>query len=166
MTTTLFDSKGSAFTVDTADLPLVGNRSWTVNVNRDSSVTAFAIKPDGKHTTAYLHRVIMSPAPGLQVDHIDGNPANNTRANLRIVTRRENLLNRKRIGGSKAGKSKYRGVSPSGKKWIAKISVNGVTRVIGRFQSEDDAARAYDREAAIENGAFARLNFGKNQIAA
>jgi hypothetical protein len=137
-----------------------------VNVNRDSSVTAFGIKPDGKHTTVYLHRVIMSPAPGLQVDHIDGNPANNTRANLRIVTRRENLLNRKRIGGSRAGKSKYRGVSPSGSRWVAKISVNGITRVIGRFTNEDDAARAYDQHAEIENGAFARLNFNKSEIAA
>lgn len=45
-----------------------------------------------------LHRFIMSPERGMVVDHIDGNPLNNTRENLQITTTARNVM-RSRSGG-------------------------------------------------------------------
>lgn len=50
-----------------------------------------ASRIDGRIQT--LHRFIMNPQRCLVVDHIDRNPLNNRRENLRIVTQVENGLN-------------------------------------------------------------------------
>jgi hypothetical protein len=75
--------------------------------------------PGGKST--YLHRLIVGATKGEHVDHINGISWDNRRCNLRIVTRSENLCNRK--GPASNGTSGYRGVnlrSRGGKKpWRA-----------------------------------------------
>lgn len=47
---------------------------------------------DGKLYNKYLHKTILS-AEGLHTDHIDMNPLNNRRSNLRLVTCSQNLRN-------------------------------------------------------------------------
>lgn len=56
--------------------------------------------------TMTLHKFLwecwyqQSPAPGMQIDHIDGNHLNNTKTNLRLLTAKENLgwrKNRKKV---------------------------------------------------------------------
>lgn len=49
----------------------------------------------------------------------------------------------------KGKKSKYLGVSPSFKKWQARIKINNKTKYLGTFDSEIQAAYAYDEEAKI-----------------
>jgi len=44
--------------------------------------------------TIFIHRFLMQPGPGLEVDHIDGDGLNCVRANMRLVTRGENMLNK------------------------------------------------------------------------
>ena len=43
--------------------------------------------------------------------------------------------------------------------WCAQIHVDGRRIVIGTFDDEEDAARAYDRAARARHGARARPNF-------
>ena len=45
--------------------------------------------------------------------------------------------------------SRYRGVSwhKQKSKWVAQIGIDGSTKHLGYFESEEDAARAYDAEA-------------------
>ena len=62
-------------------------------------------------------------------------------------------------GGVKS--SRFRGVSWNKKddKWQAMIFAKGKARWIGYFKQEEDAARAYDKEALAERGPRALLNF-------
>jgi predicted Zn-ribbon and HTH transcriptional regulator len=50
---------------------------------------------DGSCTMLRMHRVVLGYEGNLDVDHRDGNPLNNTRANLRAVTRSVNGRNRR-----------------------------------------------------------------------
>jgi hypothetical protein len=93
----------------------------------------------------YLHQAIMRepPGPGLTVDHIDQDPLNNLRTNLRWATKSLQMRN-KRVWG----KSKFRGVCwhKSSKKWLARIKLDGKYKHLGYFLNEKDAARAVMRE--------------------
>jgi hypothetical protein len=117
---------------------------------------------DGKPATIQMHVAIMQPPAGLDVDHIDGNGLNNTRANLRLATRAENTHNRNRAGNNTSG---YKGVhlqKGNGKRkdvWRARITVNGRRHWIGDFNSPQDAAHAYDAAARKAFGEFAKTNF-------
>ena len=89
-----------------------------------------------------LQRLILGLAPGdgLQADHIDLNPLNNRRSNLRIVTPAQNAQNQRGHGGS----SPHRGVTwnRSCARWQAQVKLAGKNHYLGLFVEEADAARA------------------------
>ena len=62
-----------------------------------------------------------------------------------------------------AGTSVYRGVSKYEGKWRAQIRCDGPQEFLGYFDTEIDAAKAYDRRARVLHGPYAKLNFpGEN----
>jgi hypothetical protein len=106
----------------------------------------------------YMHRKILPPPPGMIVDHISGNVYDNTRGNLRLSTRRQNMYNKgKQVGTA----SIYKGVcySKTRRKWYAHIRFGKERFRMGYFDTEAEAARAYDRKAVELFGTYARLNF-------
>jgi hypothetical protein len=99
------------------------------------------------------------PSPrGKVTDHSDGNRANNCRSNLRVCNRSENSHNRRKPSGAS---SAYQGVfyNRERHKWGAKCRRRGGPIWTGFFDTEEEAARAYDRKAVELFGEFARLNF-------
>ena len=87
-----------------------------------------------------MHSVIMNAPKGIQVDHIDGNGLNNQKSNLRLVTNRQNCMNRHQITTSK-----YPGVTwnKRSRKWVAQAQIDGKHIHIGTFSTEKEAYEAY-----------------------
>lgn len=112
---------------------------------------------------ARLHRLIMGVwDPRICVDHIDGNPLNNQRSNLRIANITQNNWNarKRRTNCGKEPASKYKGVvwDARKQKWRVRFWANGQYIQVGRFKDEEEAARAYNEVARRIAGEFARIN--------
>ena len=95
----------------------------------------------------YCHRLAwfyMTGAwPNPEVDHKNGNGADNWWLNLREATRKKNAQNlRKARVDSKSGRL---GVSWDGKRnrWVARIKIGNAYKFLGRFDVVQDAETAY-----------------------
>lgn len=106
-----------------------------------------------------LHRIIMNCPDNMEVDHINGNPLDNRRSNLRVCTKPENIQNYSKPRHNTSG---YLGVSlhKRSQKWQANIRIEGKQTYLGEFESKEDAARAYNEAALKYRGQFAHLNEG------
>jgi hypothetical protein len=102
---------------------------------------------DGLHNK-YLHRIIMNCPEGMFVDHINHNPLNNSRSNLRIVTLQQNNMNRSK---TKRNTSGVLGVSwhKPNEKWRVQIVLNNKNIYLGSFDNLEDASQAR-KEAEIK----------------
>ncbi len=69
------------------------------------------------------------------LDHVDGNPSNNSIENLRVVTNQQNHFNRTKAKGYYWNKQ--------AKKWMSRIQIDGKLKHLGYFENEDEAREAY-----------------------
>ncbi len=106
-----------------------------------------------------MHRLLCLVPDGMFVDHINRNPLDNRKANLRPATHRQNVWNRKLTRKTK--KTRYTGVHWDNRreKWQVLVRIDGRNRGFGSYADEVEAARAYDRVAKQHRGEFAVLNF-------
>lgn len=142
------------FFIDGEDFNKIKNFKWHLN-KRKYVLTSTYINRN--RSCLFLHRLLTDCPAGMFVDHIDGNPLNNCKSNLRLCTHAENLRNQKNKDNFT---SKYKGVcfSKRDKKWRASIMINYKHIHLGFHKNEIDAAKAYNK-AALENfGKYARLN--------
>jgi hypothetical protein len=143
---------GVAVMVDEEMLEILSNYSWRIDRYEYARTNV-------KRKTVLMHRMILGLGRGDPRfgDHIDGNPLNNTRTNLRICTRAQSICNRRMVGINKTG---FKGVSYLEKinKWQAAIGFQKKSHYLGLFSSPEEAHRAYCEAAAKLHGEFA--NFG------
>lgn len=153
-----FTGKGVPVQVSDEDEPIVRERKWHQGV---FGYIGTNIKLDGRWRAVKLHRWLLGVTdPNIFVDHINGDPTDNRRENLRLCTRAQNAANQR----PRPGVSQFKGVSIAGegraRPWRA--SIQG--RVIGHFATETEAAVAYDTAARETYGEHAYLNFpGSNE---
>lgn len=149
-------TRGALAKIDSADAHMVEAACWSLNTG--GYARSAYDDETGRTVSYYMHRVIAGAGPDEYVDHIDGDRLNNTRANLRICSMAENLANR---GAQINNKTGFKGVSfcrLTGR-YRAILTVRGETFRGGRFDTPEQAARAYDELAKAKCGDFARLNF-------
>ena len=133
---------------------LVPNRHWTVSKN---IVIGWCFK-NNIPTRTSLHRLLMHPIESWEdVDHVNRDSLDNRRENLRKCSHQNNRFN-----SNKWYNRKYKGVSiyPFNRnRFRARIKINDKSIHLGIFESEELAAKAYDKAAKVYFGEFANLNF-------
>lgn len=154
-------NKGYVTVIDEADRDLLAFH-W--NVTSGEKYDCYYAQAYVRGKNRLLHRLILARMIGRPLrrneyaDHIDRNGLNNRRDNLRLATNAENLRNRPRQRNNKSG---YKGVCFDKRvgRWRADIGVDGRSIKVGRYDTAEEAARAYDTAAREHFGEFAYLNF-------
>lgn len=100
--------------------------------------------------------------PKLEVDHIDGNPQNNSRENLRLATRIEQCRNRIAGRANRPNKGVYK--RDYGDKWSAQIWVGGVCKNLGTYDSEQEAIEVRQLATEMMHGDFANTKSYKSGV--
>lgn len=151
-------TQGYITLVSDADFPALSEFKWRYA----HGYAARTVRcPDGKCTVVYLHRQLLDPPVGFQVDHVNGLALDNRRENLRLATPAENVRNRALSGHSVTG---YKGVSAAGTRYHARLKVNYRSISLGYFDDAEMAALIYDAAARRLHREFARLNFPERSI--
>lgn len=147
--------------VDDEDFEKVSRHSWNADKNHYaiSGVTLGGRPPKGRGFSFRMHRLVLGlcdPVTGWfdatrQVHHIDNDPLNNQKSNLKIASPSENA--RSKVRKPEGSTSQYRGVNwdSKQKKWRAHIN-------IGAFDTELEAAKAWNRVAEFCWGDLGQLN--------
>ena len=140
-------SNGAVALVDKADLAMLSAWKWRQHA---AGYPYRTVRKRGGWTNLYMHRLLLPPEEGEEVDHINRNPLDNRMANLRSVPHWRNAHNRQ----SRPAKSGVRGVcQPKGRrKWRAVIYINRRCIQIGNFETKQeavDARRAAERQHGV-----------------
>lgn len=137
----------------------IKDRHWRlIKVTNGAEYIVWKTHSAGQDVTVYLHRLVMGSPKGKMVDHINGDPFDNRRENLRVATNSQNQMNSKKRSGTS---SQYKNVYWNKKRgaWKAQIAVDGKTIFLGYFDKEHHAAYAVDLSLPAIHGEFARPNF-------
>lgn len=131
--------KIAEFLIDTEDLPKVQYRKWRLEKYNPYVVSG---NKGQKNELIKLHRLIMNVTdPNTYIDHINNNPLDNRKCNLRICSPTENSFNKKDSGRNTSG---ILGVpwDKARNKWAPEIRAYNKRVHLGRYESIDEAAIA------------------------
>ena len=152
-------TQGKFALVDDEDYEKISNYKWHASKRNKTfyAERGVTVAPNERRKIG-MHNEIMDSPDGKTIDHINNNGLDNRKENLRFSTQYQQTLNRR---NKKNGSSKFKGVywHKKRKKWIARIKTKEKLKYIGSFDDEKKAGLAYDKEAIINFGEFANLNF-------
>lgn len=85
-------TKGLVAIIDPEDFERVSKYKWRANDNKSGNSASIYHARNDK--VGYMHRFILNYTGDKVVDHINGNPLDNRKENLRIVSQKKNCNNR------------------------------------------------------------------------
>ncbi|MFE7820556.1 HNH endonuclease [Priestia megaterium] len=151
-------AKGRTAIVDDEDYYRISSFNWWMN-DKGYAVRSGLKRKGEPDKTIYMHHEIMDSEgkEGLRLDHINRNPLDNRKQNLRYATVSQNNIN---VGIRADNSSGYKGVQwyKPRRKWLASVSCQGKKIHIGYYENKLDAAKAYNTKVLELFGEFAYLN--------
>lgn len=145
-----------------------GQLIWKINKGSRGKAgkEAGSINPDTGYRVVmvdeqkmFAHRMIFlymtSELPPCDIDHINGDRADNRWSNLRLCSRSENLQNKKNQRNNSSGVKGVYWHKATGK-WVGQIKADGIRHSIGYFETLNDAKSAMKEARARLHGEFAR----------
>lgn len=145
--------------VDDADFDKVIYYCWCLN-NRGYANASLRTGERGGPVIS-MHELVTAKAPQVyEIHHKDGNKLNNQRKNLEFLSIAEHKM---RKGLQKNNVTGYKGVAYDNtrQKYLASVSFQKETYFVGRFNTAEEAAKAYDQKVIELYGINAHLNFPK-----
>ena len=138
---------------DDADEELIRSYRW--NLHLTPTVTYARGYPFGQRAggLTYMHRLLTKAERGRDVDHINHDGLYNRRSNLRVCSRSQNIANR-HVAASATGIKGVHFEAQTGR-WRAELAYEGKRYRLGRFDTLQGAADAYNRKALEVCGEFA-----------
>lgn len=156
MTKTVQLTQGKVSIVDNEDYERISQHKWYARKRANGDYYAERHLPN-YGSVQQLATFILGTPLGVIVDHINGDTLDNRRCNIRKATKLQNMHNQR---GHRDSSSHYKGVSWEERRnrWLARICVNYRPIFLGYYDTELDAAKAYNEAARKYHGTFARLN--------
>lgn len=146
----LYNNQGeekSRALIDLDDIDLIKEYRWCMTTEKYVSSTINGVRD------RRIHNLIMNPAEGFLVDHINHNPLDNRKCNLRICTPENNARN---LLLAKNNTSGFTGVELTKyNTWRVSISVNKKTIHIGTYKTKEEAIEARKQAEIDYYGEFA-----------
>ena len=150
-------TQGKVAIVDDEDFDYLNQFKWFSSNMKGKFYAVRTSYSNEKCSCILMHREIMKPIKGYVIDHIDGNPLDNQKKNLRICTVSQNSMNRNKTVKNKSG---FKGVywHKLSKKWASVIKIDNKALHLGLFLDAKEAAKTYNAAALKYHGEFANLN--------
>lgn len=124
--------------IDPEDQPIADKHVWCLSHGYVSTKTS---RLSGeKRQTIFLHRLIMNAPVDMEVDHINRNPMDNRKCNLRVVP---HGINQQNLGVRSQSGTGIRNVQKN--KWgkyQVLICINGKRHYVGYYKCIEEAERA------------------------
>lgn len=145
-------SSGDFVHVDPKDIVLVSAMRWHKDTNGYAYFHSFI---NGVDRPIRMHRFLLAPPSGLDVDHINGDRLDNRRVNLRTCSRQQNLWNSRIKSTNTSG---FKGVDfvKSKSLFRARIRTSSGRINIGLFKTKEGASEAYKNAAKHHHAEFCK----------
>lgn len=152
-------TRGKWAIVDAEDYERLSRWNWHLSgsIARNNFYAARGTRVGGKHRLIRLHHAVLGLDGGIMVDHVDGDPLNCRKSNLRICNAAGNSQNHKRTSRNKSG---HTGINwhPTNKQWIVRVGSGRARKYIGGFKTLEAAVVARNAAFAEHYGEFARFD--------
>lgn len=152
--------RGSVAIVDDEDYEELSKYSWSIDQWGYVRRSVYDQSSKSGRSAVLMHRQVLGllPDDGSIVDHIDRDPLNNKKFNLRLVSSSQNAMNRSLSSRNKSG---LRGVywSEASKKWMAVIQANRKKVHLGYFVNKEDAYAVYCTAAKDMHGEYSSVDW-------
>ena len=145
-------STGEVFYFDTEDYNKISSRTW-YRCNRSTNTQTYV----GDCRGFCIHRIILDAPDGYEVDHINLNPLDNRKSNLRVCTHQQNQCNQPLQKNNTSGVTGVSYYAPRGK-YRARIKFFQKKLHLGYFDTFLEAVQARNVGAKILFGDFGRYS--------